>query len=82
MNTTISVRVQPGLPRARRISIGAGIAHMWHALIHRLFPIRVVGNPLYEAWTADGEPLERMTPEQVAKSCASRYVVVPHSRGR
>ncbi len=47
-----------------------------------LFRTQVLGNPLHEAWNADGEPLERMTPSELAKSSASRHIVVPHSRGR
>ena len=56
----------------------------WRALARRLFAwqAHMVGNPLYEAWTADGEPLERMTPTELAKSSMSRHLIVPHSRSR
>lgn len=42
----------------------------------------VLGNPLHEAWSADGEPLERMNPNEVSKRNASRHIVVPHNRSR
>jgi hypothetical protein len=47
-----------------------------------LFAAPIVGNPLHEAWTADGEPLERVSPDAMAKSRASRHLIVPHNRGR
>jgi hypothetical protein len=36
--------------------------------VTRLFADSVVGNPLHEAWTADGEPLERVSPAELAAS--------------
>jgi hypothetical protein len=54
----------------------------WRRTSCKLFGEPVYGNPLHEAWSADGEPLERLTPDQHAKSATSRRVIVPHSRSR
>jgi hypothetical protein len=44
----------------------------------------IFGDPLYEAWTADGEPLDRITAQQLAQSqpspSSSRHWIVPHGR--
>lgn len=82
MNTSNAIRVKSRAPDAPHNLTGARLLGVWRAFAHRLFAADVVGNPSHEAWTADGEPLERMTPEQLAKSCASRHIVVPHNRGR
>ena len=42
----------------------------------------LLGNPLHEAWTADGEPLERLSPAEVAQACTSRYLIMPPNRGQ
>jgi hypothetical protein len=42
----------------------------------------IYGDPRYEAWTADGEPLDRMTPQEYAQLQPSRHLIVPHGRAR
>ena len=83
MNTSTVIRFGkvPVAP-ATRVSIQTRGSDLWHSFTRKLFGEPVLGNPLHEAWSADGEPLDRMTPEQLAKSSASRYLVVPHNRGR
>jgi hypothetical protein len=86
MSTTNIIRaVTPAAPQASTVSIKLRISATRRAFTRRLcklFAGDVVGNPLHEAWTADGEPLERMTPADSVKSCTSRHLIVPHSRGR
>ena len=85
MQTTVSGRVSATIPEmkhAQRMAVRVRMSHLWRAFIRRTFPVQVVGNPLHEAWSADGEPLERMRPEQLAKTNPTRYLIVPHSRGR
>ncbi len=43
---------------------------------------QIYGDPRYEAWTADGEPIERVSPAQAANDQQSRYLIVPHGRSR
>lgn len=68
--------------KAPQRAAGARIIAAWRMFSRRLFAESVVGNPLHEAWTAGGEPLERITPSELAKSGAARHLVVPHSRSR
>jgi hypothetical protein len=83
MNTSNVIRTnQVNAAPAPSVSLMSRVANMRRRITRSLFADDVVGNPLHEAWTADGQPLERMTPEQLAKSCASRHIVVPHSQGR
>jgi hypothetical protein len=82
MNTTNVIRVKSRASEAAQSAIGSRAASVWRKLTRRLFAESVVGNPLHEAWTADGEPLERMSPDEMAKSRAMHHLVVPHSRSR
>lgn len=82
MNISNAIRVKPRAPDAPHNSAGARLLGAWRAFAQRVFAEDVVGNPLHEAWTADGEPLERVTPGELARSGTSRHLVVPHSRGR
>ena len=50
--------------------------------LRKLFGSPLPGNPLHEAWTADGEPLERLSPAEVAQACTSRYLIMPPNRGQ
>lgn len=50
--------------------------------IARLFADPVVGNPLHEAWTADGEPIERLSPATCARSRQSRFAVTINGHSR
>lgn len=54
----------------------------WRRIAHALVGEPVYGNPLHEAWSADGEPLERLTPQQLAGAARVREVIVPHNRSR
>ena len=82
MNISISVRAKTFASHALRISIRESATDVLRHITRTLFRAQVLGNPLHEAWTADGEPLERMTPVDLAKQCTSRTLIVPHSRGR
>jgi hypothetical protein len=83
MNTSNVIRsVKLNSPTAPTASIKSRATSAWRNLARSLFTEQMVGNPLHEAWTASGEPLERMCPDELAKSHVSRYLVVPHSRGR
>ncbi|BCX05499.1 MAG: hypothetical protein KatS3mg053_3437 [Candidatus Roseilinea sp.] len=86
MNTTNVIRAgELKTVPAPSISIKSRIAVAWRAITRKLCALSaddVAGNPLHEAWTADGEPLDRMTPTELARSRTSRHLVVPHSRGR
>ncbi len=83
MNTSTVIRADKlNAAPAPAISIKTRASGAWRRFTRSMFAEPMVGNPLHEAWSADGEPLERMTPEQMAKSSASRYLVVPHNRGR
>jgi hypothetical protein len=57
-------------------------ANAWQVRLRKLLPAQVLGNPLHEAWSADGEPLERMTPNELAKSNAARYPITLRARGQ
>jgi hypothetical protein len=65
---------------AMSLSIQTTTARIGRAIKRRMAD-DVVGNPLHEAWSADGEPVERISPEENAKRGDSR-LVVPHSRSR
>jgi len=54
----------------------------WRKVIRKRFSEPVRGNPLHEAWTADGEPLERLTPSELAQSNPTWLFIVPHNRSR
>jgi hypothetical protein len=82
MNISNFVRPNLRIPKAPPRAADARIIVAWRTFTRKLLSESVVGNPLHEAWTADGKPLERVSPAEQAKSCASRHVVVPHSRGR
>jgi hypothetical protein len=82
MNTSSVIRVKVKTANAPQDSSGMGVLGAWRKFTRSLFAEPVVGNPLHEAWTANGEPLDRMSPDELAKSCASHYLVVPHSRSR
>ena len=64
------------------ISIAQRFASAWHTWLHGLLPAPVLGNPLHEAWSADGEPLERMTPDALAKCGGARYLIALPARGQ
>jgi hypothetical protein len=81
MNTPISIRMQRPF-HARSIAPGKSLSNIWRAVNRKLFPVQVVGNPLHEAWTVEGEPIERMTPQAMAKASTSQHLVLPHNRGR
>lgn len=86
MNTTNLIRAgELDVAPAPSISIKSRIAVAGRAFARKLCALStddVAGNPLHEAWTADGEPLERMTPSELARASTSRHLIVPHSRGR
>ncbi|NJM40614.1 MAG: hypothetical protein HC853_07505 [Anaerolineae bacterium] len=71
----------PRPTQLRRIRIHDIVSAMlgW---LRKLLPAPVLGNPLHEAWSADGEPLERMTPSELAKSNAARYPITLRARGQ
>jgi hypothetical protein len=64
---------------AKRIVLVQHIVGRW---LRGLLPAPVLGNLLHEAWSADGEPLERMTPKALAKSGATRYFITLPARGQ
>ena len=77
------------IPLSKRTSASAPVASLkthlakvWHTIVGDMFAETIVGNPLYEAWTVSGEPLERMSHSELVKTYPSRYLIIPHSRGR
>jgi hypothetical protein len=82
MNLSNVIRVNLRVPKAPQHAVDARILVAWRTFSRGLFAESVVGNPLHEAWTADGEPLERTSPDEMAKSCSARHLIVPHSRSR
>lgn len=82
MNISNVIRVDLRAPKAPHRAADARIIVAWRAFTRSLFAESIVGNPLHEAWTADGEPLERMSPGELAKSSATHHLIVPHSGGR
>ncbi len=83
MNTSTVIRAgKLNIAPIQAISIKVRALGAWRRFTHHLFAEQVVGNPLHEAWTDGSEPRERMTPSELAKSSSTRYLVVPHSRGR
>jgi hypothetical protein len=73
-------------PAVGRIGIVTLLMRMAGALRTRRLQARrrnvIYGNPLHEAWDADGEPLDRETPAQHARHVSSRYLVTPHGLSR
>jgi hypothetical protein len=80
--------LQPATPHIRGLHVR--FARMWQVVTAALIRARwaprdadrIYGNPLHEAWHADGEPLDRQTPAQSARATSSRFIIVPHGRGR
>jgi hypothetical protein len=69
-------------PLALLVSIRSHANAAKRRALRKLFGPPVLGNPLHEAWSVDGEPLERMTPDQLAKKSPTRYLIAPHNRGQ
>jgi|GEM_PF-5498963 len=55
-----------------------GWTRLWHTL-HIRFDDPVRGNPLHEAWDQHGDPLPRISPEELAH--ASGFGRGVHARG-
>ncbi len=64
------------------VSLKMRLSKSWQAFAGQRFAKTIVGNPLHEAWTVTGEPLERMSHDELVKSYPSRYLIIPHGRGR
>jgi hypothetical protein len=78
MNANKSLNRSMPAPFVLRISVRSKLVNIWHQLARQLSSERVYGDPLHEAWDADGEPLPRQPVRKPAPD-PWRYHIVARS---